>query len=86
MNKNLDKNFHKYLFKYLHENLNKNLNYISTKKMDAKENKTDETPASLQLGLVEAQQVTLTDNNKIKQNKDPGHVTAEKNLPNTTAE
>ena len=54
--------------------------------MDAKENKTDETPASLQLGLVEAQQVTLTDNNKIKQNKDPGHVTAEKNLPNTTAE
>ena len=51
-NKNLDKNFH-YLFKYLHENSNKNLNHISTKKMDAKESKTNETPASLQLGLVE---------------------------------
>ena len=49
----MDKNFHKYLFKYLHENSNKNLNHISTKKMDAKENKTNETLASLQLGLVE---------------------------------
>ena len=30
--------------------------------MDAKEHKTDEATASLQPGLVEAQQVTLTDN------------------------
>ena len=31
--------------------------------MDAKEHKTDEATAGLQPGLVEAQQVTLTDNN-----------------------
>ena len=48
--------------------------------MDDNEPKTEEAPASLWPGVIEAQQVTSTDKNKAKPNKYPGRVASGKKL------
>ncbi|CAH3035311.1 unnamed protein product [Pocillopora meandrina] len=66
--------------------IDKLTNYISTSKMNDKELKTEEAPASLLPGPAGASlqsgfiQVTSTDKNKMKPNKDPEHVAAGKKL------